>query len=115
MPEPQKVSQPNPVVEDDIEEKLMEEATSKARKTKAVATGERQKRIVKAAYGRRKSEAETRLLSDEQLRQVGWEADTQLLRYSKGIRPAKGRNLAIAEWPTPPRPGRMATQIMPSL
>lgn len=115
MPEPQKVSQPNPVVEDDIEEKLMEEATSKARKTKAVATGERQKRIVKAAYGRRKSEAETRLLIDEQLRQVGWEADTQLLRYSKGIRPAKGRNLAIAEWPTPPRPGRMATQIMPSL
>lgn len=106
MPEPQKVSQPNPVAENDIEEKLMEEANSKARKTKAVAAGERQKRIVKAAYGRRKSEAETRLLIDEQLRQVGWDADTQLLRYSKGIRPAKGRNMAIAEWPTRSKTGQ---------
>ena len=34
------------------------------------------------------------------MRQVGWEADTENLRYSKGTRPAKGRNLAIAEWPT---------------
>lgn len=106
MPQPQKVSQPNPVAENDIEEKLMEEATSKARKTKAVATGERQKRIVKAAYARRKYEVETRLLIDEQLRQVGWEADSQLLRYSKGIRPAKGRNLAIAEWPTRSKTGQ---------
>ena len=33
-------------------------------------------------------------------RKVGWEADTKKLRYSKGTRPAKGRNIAIAEWPT---------------
>lgn len=46
------------------------------------------------------SEAETRYLIDEQLRKVGWETDTNTLRYSKGIRPQKGRNLAIAEWPT---------------
>lgn len=44
-------------------------------------------------------EAETRSLIDEQLRQAGWEADTQTLRYSLGIRPQKGRNMAIAEWP----------------
>jgi len=31
-----------------------------------------------------KSEAETRYLIDEQLRKVGWEADTEKLRYSKG-------------------------------
>lgn len=31
---------------------------------------------------------------------VGWEADTVNIRYSKGTRPQKGRNLAIAEWPT---------------
>ena len=37
---------------------------------------------------------------DEQLRKVGWEADTNSLRYSKGTRPQKGRNMAIAEWPT---------------
>ena len=46
------------------------------------------------------SEAETRYLIDEQLRKFGWEADTNTLRYSKGTRPQKGRNLAIAEWPT---------------
>ena len=31
---------------------------------------------------------------------MGWEADTENLRFSNGTRPAKGRNLAIAEWPT---------------
>lgn len=46
------------------------------------------------------SEAETRYLIDEQLRKYGWEADTNNIRYSKGIRPQKGKNLAIAEWPT---------------
>lgn len=46
------------------------------------------------------SEAETRYLIDAQLRKFGWEADTNNLRYSKGTRPQKGRNLAIAEWPT---------------
>jgi type I restriction enzyme R subunit len=45
-------------------------------------------------------EAATRLLIDGQLRQAGWEADTEQLRYSKGARPQKNRNLAIAEWPT---------------
>lgn len=45
-------------------------------------------------------EAETRALIDQQLRDCGWEADTRSLRYGKGVRPAKGRNLAIAEWPT---------------
>ena len=44
-------------------------------------------------------EAETRRIIDEQLRQAGWEADTQTLRYSQGARPQRGRNLAIAEWP----------------
>ncbi|HWM83565.1 MAG TPA: type I restriction-modification system endonuclease [Pseudolabrys sp.] len=45
-------------------------------------------------------EAETRALIDQQLRDNGWEADTKTLRYSAGVRPAKGRNMAIAEWPT---------------
>ena len=45
-------------------------------------------------------EAETRLLIDEQLRQSGWLADSQKLRYSQGARPEKGKNMAIAEWPT---------------
>ncbi|MFZ2956561.1 MAG: type I restriction-modification system endonuclease [Candidatus Ozemobacteraceae bacterium] len=45
-------------------------------------------------------EAETRLIIDQQLRQAGWNADSLTLRYSMGIRPEKGKNLAIAEWPT---------------
>lgn len=45
-------------------------------------------------------EAETRALIDQQLRDRGWEAETKTLRHSAGVRPAKGRNMAIAEWPT---------------
>jgi len=45
-------------------------------------------------------EAETRLIIDQQLRQAGWLADSVSLRWSKGARPAKGINQAIAEWPT---------------
>ena len=45
-------------------------------------------------------EAATRLLIDSQLRLAGWTVDTENLRYSKGTRPQKGKNLAIAEWPT---------------
>lgn len=66
----------------------------------AVSSMERKKRSAKAARNMRLSEEETRLIIDEQLRKVGWEADTNTLRYAKGVRPKKGRNLAIAEWPT---------------
>ncbi|MER9962164.1 type I restriction-modification system endonuclease [Mesorhizobium sp. M0045] len=45
-------------------------------------------------------EGETRALIDQQLRDRGWEADTKTLRHSVGVRPAKGRNMAIGEWPT---------------
>lgn len=53
-------------------------------------------------------EAATRSLIDEQLRLAGWEADTQALRYASGARPVKGRNLAIAEWPTKSGPADYA-------
>ena len=46
------------------------------------------------------TESETRKIIDKQLRKVGWEADTENLRYSKGTRPQNGRNIAIAEYPT---------------
>lgn len=45
-------------------------------------------------------EQATRALIDQQLRDRGWEANSVELRYGKGIRPAKGQNMAIAEWPT---------------
>lgn len=46
------------------------------------------------------SEHDTRMIIDKQLREVGWEADTDNLRQSKGTKPQKGRNIAIAEWKT---------------
>ncbi len=82
------------------EEKLAEEAEETAQKAKKVDTETRKKQAQKAAGKRVKSEAETRYMIDEQLRKTGWEADTEQLRYSKGTRPEKGRNMAIAEWPT---------------
>lgn len=96
---------PEPVSSDKQSEQTQEEhLIAEAEKTAAAAPTiekeTRKKQSGKAASQRIKSEAETRYLIDEQLRKVGWEANTELLRYSKGARPAKGRNLAIAEWPT---------------
>lgn len=54
----------------------------------------------KAAQKLSLDEKETRKLIDEQLRMVGWEADTESINYIKGTRPEIGRNMAIAEWPT---------------
>jgi type I restriction enzyme R subunit len=45
------------------------------------------------------SEKETRIIIDKKLTDAGWLADTDNIRYSKGTRPEKGKNLAIAEWP----------------
>lgn len=82
------------------EDLLMDAAAKVAAAAPAVSMDDRRKQAGKAAGRRFKSEAETRYLIDEQLRKVGWEADTEKLRYSKGTRPAKGHNIAIAEWPT---------------
>lgn len=82
------------------EDLLMDAASKVAAAAPAVSMDDRRKQAGKAAGRRFKSEAETRYLIDEQLRKVGWEVDTEKLRYSKGTRPAKGHNIAIAEWPT---------------
>ena len=56
-------------------------------------------------------EAATRTVIDAQLRTRGWEVDTPTLRYATGTRPARGRNLAIAEWPTKSGPADYALFI----
>lgn len=53
----------------------------------------------KAAAKVHLDEVETRRIIDQQLRAAGWEADSQQLRFGRGTRPQRGRNLAIAEWP----------------
>jgi len=66
----------------------------------SLGISERKERGGHAADNLKLSESETRMIIDEQLRKVGWEADTENLRYSKGTLPQKGRKIAIAEWPT---------------
>lgn len=100
MPQPALVVAVDKTAEKQLEEKLIEEAEETAAKSSKVDVAARKKQAQKAAGLRQKTEAETRYMIDEQLRKIGWEADTPNLRYSKGTRPQKGRNLAIAEWPT---------------
>lgn len=85
-------------------EKRADEATQEADYLRAQAAaamekGKRKAQSRRAAASRVKPEAEARAVIDRQLQRAGWEADTWSLRYSKGTRPDKKRNLAIAEWP----------------
>lgn len=52
---------------------------------------------------------------DTQLRKVGWEADTENLRYGKGIRPQKGKILQLPNGPRFLRQVIKAGQITPFL
>ena len=70
-----------------------------ATKTKAIQRDKRLELITNANANLKLTEEQTRYLIDEKLRLAGWQADTQTLRYSKGTRPTKNKNLAIAEWP----------------
>lgn len=89
------------------EEKIKEltEKIESATLDTGISIADRRTRANTSANKLNLSEKETRYLIDEQLRKVGWEADTINIRYSKGIRPQKGKNLAIAEWPTDSRVG----------
>ncbi|GAA3559454.1 type I restriction-modification system endonuclease [Snuella lapsa] len=61
---------------------------------------QRKERSYQSSRNIDKSEKETRVLIDEQLRQVGWECDTETLNFkSHKTLPEKGRTIAIAEWP----------------
>lgn len=53
-------------------------------------------------------EAATRAIIDQQLRNRGWIANSRTLTYAAGARPAKGQNMAIAEWPTKTGPADYA-------
>lgn len=88
----------------DAQEKKIEELSKQLDVVTTAASGiskkDRVKRSETVSVMMNWTEAQTRCLIDEQLRKAGWEADTQNLRYSKGTRPVKGRNIAISEWPT---------------
>ncbi len=85
--------------------KKLNEQVEKINDSQDTTIEERAKKAKTAADQINLSEKETRYIIDEQLRKVGWEADSVNLRYSKGTRPQKGRNIAIAEWPTDSKVG----------
>lgn len=107
-PAPFKMPEKQPEIDYDsiikAREDEIKELTQKIEEIKTAASeaskNERAKQSATAAENMELSEAETRVLIDDQLRKYGWEADTNELRYSKCTRPQQGRNLAIAEWPT---------------
>lgn len=85
------------------EEKIAELSEKLAQVTTAASSTtqkERARRAATVSSMMQWNEAQTRCLIDEQLRKAGWEADTINLRYSKGTRPVKGKNIVISEWPT---------------
>lgn len=81
--------------------KLQQELAALRQQQTTVTSEDKKKRHTKskqAGSAFTLTEAETRLIIDEKLRQAGWEVDSQTLRYGLGTRPEKGRNIAIAEW-----------------
>jgi type I restriction enzyme R subunit len=91
------------------EKDTLQQATLAARPAfTAPQVAELQQKSQQAADNLNLSEAETRAIIDEQLRAVGWEADTVTLRYNKGTRPLAGHNMAIAEWQTTSGPADYA-------
>lgn len=81
-------------------ERELEAAQAQAVSEPAEAIQHRVELAQEAGQGIDLDERETRRLIDAQLREAGWEADSESFTYAAGARPQKGRNLAIAEWPT---------------
>lgn len=86
---------------------LEKAATEQAKVVEAVATtaaqapAEQEQLVVAQAAAATQAtdldERETRVLIDAQLRDAGWEVNSQTLRWASGARPEKGKNRAIAE------------------
>jgi type I restriction enzyme R subunit len=74
----------------------------------AIQQAEQKAAAEEAAQGIDLDEAATRAIIDARLRARGWEADSATLRHAAGARPARGRNIAIAEWPTSSGPADYA-------
>lgn len=109
--QPQPYAEPTSIVVD-VDELEKENASLETRNQQLLIEIEKIREEAKKAsekrtinYGKKilnyhLTEAQTRMIIDEQLRGVGWEVDTKNLTYAKGARPEKGKNRAISEWPT---------------
>ena len=74
--------------------KLQAEIENKPQQTQQLSG-----KLQKASAQLSLNEELTRILIDQQLIAAGWKTDTEQLTHQKGIRPEKGKNKAIAEWP----------------
>ena len=95
-----------------LAEELLEEAEAELKQRLAAIqtnTGSQSSKLIQQTIQQAEAaekqidldEDETRrLLIDTKLRDAGWEVDSDNLTYAKGTRPQKGKNLAIAEYPT---------------
>lgn len=83
---------------------LTQVRTQLAQKNTEAQQSQRRKELLKKIQLANKrvhlTEEQTRLIIDEQLRQLGWAADTKHLRFDLGARPEAKTCKAIAEWPT---------------
>ena len=76
-------------------DQLLQQGKTVSLAEKAVFTA----RAKQSASNLEMSEAQTRILIDEQLRKAGWEVDSVNLNYkTHKTLPTKGKNIAIAEW-----------------
>lgn len=81
-------------------EALLQKQQTEATKKKSATFEKYRRAAVYASQLTQLDEDQTRQIIDAQLRAAGWEADTVNLRYTRGTRPERSRNLAIAEYPT---------------
>lgn len=81
-------------------EALLQKQQAEAEKKRSTTLEKYRRAATTASQFVRLDEAQTRQIIDAQLRAAGWEADTVNLRYNNGTQPERGRNLAIAEYPT---------------
>lgn len=87
-----------------LEEKIKELQTNRPQEVRVTEEEKVRRHQVNIEFAKKHelTEAETRMLIDKQLRDAGWEADTDNLNNWKNqTEPEKGRNMAIAEWVLP--------------
>lgn len=87
-----------------LEEKIKQLQENRPQEVKITADEQTRRHDINVEFAKRHrlTEAETRQLIDQQLRDAGWEADSDRLNnWTHQTEPEKGRNLAIAEWVLP--------------
>lgn len=88
----------------ELEEKIKQLQENRPQEVTITAEEQTRRHEINVEFAKkhRLTEAETRQLIDQQLRDVGWEADTERLNnWTHQTEPKKGHNMAIAEWVLP--------------